>query len=75
MYCLPSIAVLIVYLSGVICCWYSMPIASALNIGSPLSKEAFPPPPVTAKLAEIAHLSSLYTPWKEGIKGAEAVPL
>jgi hypothetical protein len=49
-------------------------IAAASNIGKPLSKEAFPPPPTIAKLPENAQSPFLYTACMEGITGAEAFP-
>ena len=37
-------------------------VRQLMNIGRPLLNEAFPPPPVMAKLAEITQLSFLYNP-------------
>jgi len=53
---------------------FTKPIAAASNIGKPVLKEAFPPPPTIAKLPENAQSPFLYTAWTEGITGAEAFP-
>ena len=85
MYCLPSIALLMIYLSGVIigppCAtpsklfWNIFAIAADSNIGKPSSNEAFPPPAVIAKKPEIVQSPFLYAANTLGITGAAAFPL
>ncbi len=45
------------------------------NEGKPSLNVAFPPPPVTARFPDKAHLPFLYTPCKLGTKGADALPI
>jgi len=81
MYCVPSSALFMFTLSAptgcpaAAVCWKIPAFTSELNIGSPLSNDALPPPPVMANPAEIVQSPFLYRPWNDGMNGADAVPL